>query len=389
MPPTPPNMRYAEKLVLEIRRRIDNGTFTYADFFPDSPRARQDAGDVSLKTFGDKWLKAKGRLASATKSQYGNALAFWYEKLGEGRDVRQIAHGDLAALVGSHPWPSPKLCNNYLIPLRGLFALAVRDLKIADPTEGIENGKVQKKRPDPFSMEEMHRILADLGEHYDIRVWAYFAYAFATGMRPEEEIAQQWADVDEAHGTARVERAKSFKGELKPIKTYQERDVDLVDLALAAIEAMRPYTFMKGEFIFENPVTGEPWHDERSQRDHYLKPTLKRLRIRARRAYATRHTYATTALMHGANPAYIARQMGHKNAKMLFEIYARWLDGADRGREKAKIEAALRGDFSESALAIRPGIGPGQNNNLQNQQVIGRRDWIRTTKTKPPHRGQG
>ncbi|WP_406624927.1 hypothetical protein [Acidovorax sp. SDU_ACID1] len=42
------------------------------------------------------------------------------------------------------------------------------------------------------------------------------------------------------------------------------------------------------------------------------------------------------------NPAYIARQMGHKNAKMLFSVYAKWIDGADRGREKAKLEAALK-----------------------------------------------
>ena len=67
--------------------------------------------------------------------------------------------------------------------------------------------------------------------------------------------------------------------------------------------------------------------------------------IRYRSPYQTRHTYATIALMNGVNPAYISRQLGHKNAKMLFEVYAKWIDRADRGREKAKIEAALRGEF--------------------------------------------
>lgn len=42
-----------------------------------------------------------------------------------------------------------------------------------------------------------------------------------------------------------------------------------------------------------------------------------------------------------ANPACIAQQMGHKNAKILFSAYAKWIDGADRGREKAKMEAVL------------------------------------------------
>ncbi|WP_041715911.1 tyrosine-type recombinase/integrase [Alicycliphilus denitrificans] len=96
-----------------------------------------------------------------------------------------------------------------------------------------------------------------------------------------------------------------------------------------------------GRRIFENPVTGRPWHDERSQRDTFWRPALRVCGIRWRRAYQTRHTYATNALAAGVNPTYIARQMGHKNAKMLFTVYAKWIDGADRGREKAKMEAAL------------------------------------------------
>jgi integrase len=100
-------------------------------------------------------------------------------------------------------------------------------------------------------------------------------------------------------------------------------------------------TYLKTPEIFENPVTHKPWHDDRSQRDHYWQPALKRLGIRMRRPYQTRHTYATTALMAGVNPSYISRQMGHRSPKMLFSVYAKWIDTADRGREKAKMEAAL------------------------------------------------
>jgi hypothetical protein len=40
----------------------------------------------------------------------------------------------------------------------------------------------------------------------------------------------------------------------------------------------------------------------------------------------------------------LAPQMGHKNANMVFNVYAKWIDGTDRGREKAKPEAALRNE---------------------------------------------
>jgi integrase len=49
--------------------------------------------------------------------------------------------------------------------------------------------------------------------------------------------------------------------------------------------------------------------------------------------------------MAGANPAYIVRQLGHSMAQMVFKVYARWLDGADWGREAAKLEAALSQNY--------------------------------------------
>lgn len=136
-------------------------------------------------------------------------------------------------------------------------------------------------------------------------------------------------------------RAKSA-GEIKPPKTYEARDVDITEAAWAALRRVMIMERRHAE-IFVNPVTDKPWHDERSQRDHYWKPALRALGIRERRAYCTRHTYAATALMGGVKPAYIARQMGHKNSAMLFRVYAKWIDGADQGREAAALSAAQAG----------------------------------------------
>lgn len=35
---------------------------------------------------------------------------------------------------------------------------------------------------------------------------------------------------------------------------------------------------------------------------------------------------------------WVARQLGHTSMKMLLEKYSRWIDAADKQREKAKIE---------------------------------------------------
>jgi integrase len=348
LPPTQANLRVAHRTMKDINAALSTGTFDYAQFFPHSKHAARSGG----LTFGkacDEWLQSKGRLATKTLNQYRNALEVWKGLFGRDTPLASMRHAAMAARVGSHPWASAKLLNNYLICLRGVFRLHGRDLNIADPTDGIKNAKHQKPPPDPLTEDERERVLADMREHYDQRVWAYFLFAFMTGMRPEELIALRWSDIDWNDRTARVQRAKT-QGQLGDLKTYHVRDVDLANRAVDALKVMKAYTFMgsddKAE-VFQNPVTGAGWHDERSQRDHYWKPSLKRLGIRARRAYVTRHTYATTALMRGLlKPAYIARQMGHKSTKMLFDTYAKWIDGADQKRERALLDATMSGGIA-------------------------------------------
>lgn len=337
--PTEANRKYAARLVATINSEINAGTFDYSAHFPDSPRAPKTANNQTFGEMADLWLKSKGRLALKTRNQYRNAIEVWKGLLGADKPMVKLTHGVVAAKIGSHKWASAKLLNNYLICLRGVFKLAGRELGgMGDPMAGIENSRHQAPAPDPLSADEAHKILAYMQKHFDVRVHAYFAFAFATGMRPEEIIALRCDDYL-GQGQIRVERARSG-GEIGPLKTYQVRDVDLTSAALKAWNMALPHAV--DGFVFTNPVTRRPWHDERSQRDHYWKPALQALGIRSRRAYQARHTYATTALMGGANPNYVARQMGHKNTQMLFRIYSRWIDGADRGRELAKIDWAQK-----------------------------------------------
>jgi integrase len=340
----------------------------------------------------DLWLQSKGRLEPATQSQYGTAVRFWKRLLGEDVSIKSLTHKIMAAKIGGYQWPSAKTHNNYLIALRGMLALEYPGPQsVNNPLLGIENMPVVKRIPDPLTRSERDRMLADLEQRYDQRIHAYFLWMFFTGMRPEEAIALRWSDIDSSRGTARVQRVRTFLGsERDGSKTHAERDVDLVPQALAALSIMKPHTFMlkverQGDDdtsadIFQNPVTGKPWHDERSQRDHYWKPSLKRLGIRSRRSYCTRHTYCTVALMGGVPPAYIAQQAGH-SVKMLLDVYATWISDDDGGNAKRLLAAAMGASpdispvFPQKASgAVKPLISKGEN---------GRRDWTRKKPGEP------
>jgi len=340
--PSSPNLKYATRIAEEIRRKIDLGAFNWVDYFPDSKHAQSS----SPSTFGglaDMWLDTKRHLVAGTVAGYKNSVEMWKRMFGADTPIEKITHQLLASKIGGYPWPSAQTVNNYLISLRGIMDFEYRGQKAwQNPMLGIKNLRKVRTLPDPFTPDERDLILDRIKEKYDTRAYAYFLFAFYTGMRPEEMISLQWADIDFLQEKARVARVKTFHGsERKGSKTHKERDIDLVDKALEALELMKPFTFMKDGCVFENPSTARDWADEQQQRNLYWKPALRHLGIRYRRPYNTRHTYATVALMAGVKPAYIAQQLGHANSKMVHEVYARWIEEADKGAEKYALKRAF------------------------------------------------
>lgn len=74
---------------------------------------------------------------------------------------------------------------------------------------------------------------------------------------------------------------------------------------------------------------GEPL-DYRNVNRRVWHPTLRRLGLKPRNAYQTRHTAATLWLSAGEAPEWIAKQMGHVNTMMLFKVYSRYVPNATR-----------------------------------------------------------
>jgi len=76
--------------------------------------------------------------------------------------------------------------------------------------------------------------------------------------------------------------------------------------------------------------------------DTHFKAALVTLKIRARRQYNCRHTYATMCPMAGMNLGFIANQLGH-SVQMLLTTYARWINSSEDWNEVGKLEQSLIG----------------------------------------------
>lgn len=357
MKPTAANLKHARRIREAVVADIKAGVFNLAEYFPDYKFAEKHTADAlgrAFRQWADLWVELSARnLEDSTLRIYKRHLAaYWTAAFGDDmpkaithervlRHLARLATEHLDERTGKLVKPlSRKTQNNILIPLRGVFELACKsDPHLRNPTDGIDNLKVQKAQPDPFEPEEVEVILAALRERFGDEYADYFEFACFAGPRPSEQIALLWQDVDLRSSVVKVRRARVMAKDKERTKTAYEREVELNARALAVIERQRARTQLKGDHVFRNPSTGRPWNDEQEQRKVWV-IALRTAKIRYRPPKECRDTSVTVALMAGADPLWVAKQHGH-SVTVMMKDYARWIPKADRGRNLETLNRAL------------------------------------------------
>lgn len=343
--PTAANLKAAARLRDDIVSAIGLGKFTLEDFanaFPDSPFLKKNkvAAGEPFEEVMETWITlVEQELAATTLKEYQNTLNKHFRPHFVCRSMSSITYEELALLMAGKKIKSAKTFNNVMTPLRGLFAYALKTKRIAhDITTEIPSRKNQKPGPDPLEVEEIEIVLNHIKTHYHEQWHNYFEFAFFSGLRPSELIALKWSSVDFRRAKARIDAAR-VRAVDKDVKTHKARDIDLQTRALQALNRQKKHTFMKGEHVFNNPFTNDRFHDTGKPVRLVWRPTLRAAGIRDRDAKQTRHSFATMCLHAGMNPAYVARQMGHTDTRMFFEVYSKWIDGQANEREMSKLDA--------------------------------------------------
>lgn len=347
--PTPANIRYANRVADEIRQKIRFGTYVHADYFPDSEHSTSGRSITRGEQL-DKWLLTQAHKANSTLKGYRVAVDWWKQKLVPELPLKTLKHSDILLALASEPTWSGKTRNNKSSVLRLALQLAVRDGDLAaNPINGLEPAEHQAPQPDPFSIEEVDLILAGMAKHYGPQIEAYFGAKFFSGLRTSESLAMRWENVDWRRKQLLVADAVVLGVFKTSTKTNASRIVQLNSRAMACLKAQKPHTFMQDHgWIFPDPRTGQRWTDDEPPRELYWRPMLKRLGIRYRSPYQTRHTYATMLLMAGVTPAYAAKQMGH-TIEMFLRTYAKWIDGGHNALEMGKLEDLLSPSSQKAA----------------------------------------
>lgn len=348
LPNTTANVRYASRLLGEIQGKIERGQFAYADYFPKSKKLRMFGGaSIAAKVadYLDEYLQRCERRGLSPSTMVG------YRKCHKAlADLHGITVSELTPAQVKN-WlirggTTAKTARNRLSFLRSAIDEAVTDgLLPSNPVSlvtvsrylDVDSAPEQgAKDVDPFNPDEVAAIISTA--HGINEQWAnLFAFAFSTGMRPSEICALRWESIDWIGNTVQVSAAKVV-GIIKTTKTRAgTRTIELTGDALSALTSQKRFTFMRGEYVFDDPKLNKPWSGADAIRKKAWLYTLRRSGVRYRHLYQTRHTFATANISRGCNLFWLATQMGHKGPEMLFRHYGSYLAEYDGQTAKAPI----------------------------------------------------
>lgn len=362
--PTQTNLKAARRRLVEIRKAIADGTFSFAEEFPDykPPAGLEEPATRRLVTVVAaayiESLRARHELAFATVESYRKILARHVQPQLGGKSFEAVTFAELDAIANAHQG-SKKTFNNVVSAIRSCWAYGYKNLPgKVNPAEGLAGVRIPRReqpKPDPFPVDEAEAVVAavrrDWGElqgNYD-----EFRFFGGGGLRPSEEIALEWTDVDFITHELAVTKARVMGRPKDETKNYEDRLVEVTPRGMAILNRQRAlYSQLKvAGRIARDPATGEPhnrifFHESGipfnnlqvpwKRWDYTMQVTLKK---RERTPYAARHSSVSWMLMIGRNFLWVAEQHGHSPAVML-KTYAKWIRGADKN-EAAKIVRAF------------------------------------------------
>lgn len=349
---SPANRKRLQKVLDRIEGEISLGTFDYQRTFgkplpgvdsedssgPNATISHQPGqrpmGTPLFRVFANQWFEESevSWRKSYRITQRGALDKYVMPHFGD-KEVGQITKADVLAFRATlakvttrsgQETLSNRRVNAVMKPLRQILNEAADRFEFTSAFRNIKPLKMKRSDVNPFSLEDVQRILSTVRVDYR----NYFIVRFFTGMRTGEVHGLKWKYIDFERKLILV-RESIVLNEEDELKTDGSmRDIQMNQLVFDALQVQFKATSKISEFVFCNRL-GHPI-DNKNFINRVWRPLLRNLGLEHRRAYQMRHTAATLWLASGEAPEWIARQMGHTSTEMLFRVYSRYVPNLTR-----------------------------------------------------------
>lgn len=241
--------------------------------------------------------------------------------------------------------------------LRAALALAAEDFHLRVPPMPSLRGRGRTKPKKAILMPDQVGSLLEAALH-DEPKGIYYAFPFLTGVRPSEQLALLWDDVDLAAGLIRIHRMQERDGSITDLtKTAAgTRDVPMTPLLKTMLlrwqqacprprdgETQRVFPALGAARSIRHKKRGGPL-SYANFRAGYWRPAFAALGLPYVTPHSARHAFISTLQAKGIEVALVAKLAGHANATVTLSHYTQ----AVRGGEAAV--QALEEAYSERSV---------------------------------------
>lgn len=339
-----------------IEMEIDNGTFVYEKYFPSGSAIKKIkqtleaqkglySGLPTFEQFANEWFSQK-------EVEWRISTAEGYQSYLAKRLIPEFGEIDVSRITKSHILDfrsslakasngklKAKTVNKVMKFLKMILDEAASRHDFTSPYQGIKGLKEEKVHIEPFSLQEVKKLL-----QYVRADWKpYFVIRFFTGMRTGEVDGLKWEYVDFDNRQILIRETFS-KGRWEYTKNDgSQREIDMNQMVYDTLIDLKAKQQGKYDLVFVSPK-GEPINNSNFL-NRVWKPLLSLCGLKYRRPYQTRHTSATLWLAAGENPSWIAQQMGHANTEMLFKVYTRYVPNMTR-QDGSAMESLIVTNFN-------------------------------------------
>jgi integrase len=317
-----PSVREIIEYYLEVRRgEIKRQTWTkycmqtmryvVGPLLLGSVRERYDFTRYGTKREGTELLTLLGPL---TLSELSTArIRYWH------RTLCSTVSGNAAGVAKKH--------------LRAALALAAEDFDLRVPAMPTRRGRGAPKRPKRIlTPAEIGRLLT--GAQADEIKGIYYAFPFLTGVRPSEQLALQWKDIDFQANLIRICRVQLMNGSVAELTKTEASTRDIPISPLLRTMLLRWHQVCP--FVDEQDRRVFPCLGSLNCRTHkkrgtplsytnfvgtYWKPAFRALGLPYVTPHSARHAFISTLQASGIEIGVVAKLAGHANPAITLSHY--------------------------------------------------------------------